>query len=113
MTTLNEYQDWALRTDRGNKTDKDEMMICCAMGLAGESGEYVDLIKKVAFHGKALDKEKAAKELGDILWYLSVASYYLGYDLEHIATLNKAKLEARYPSGFSIEDAQRRRDENP
>ncbi len=40
------------------------------MGLVGESGEFVDLVKKDLFHGKKLDREKALKELGDIRWYL-------------------------------------------
>ena len=39
------------------------------MGLCGESGEAIDLLKKHRFQGHPLDKEKLKKELGDVAWY--------------------------------------------
>ena len=72
----------------------------CAMGLCGEAGEFIELVKKHLFHGKDLDRDLAAKELGDVLWYLAVAADAIGFSLDKIATWNVAKLVARYPDGF-------------
>lgn len=74
-----------------------------AMGLSGEAGEFVDLIKKVMFHGKTIGDvhEQAVKELGDIRWYLELAAYALNVSMEEIEAKNIAKLRARYPQGFT------------
>jgi hypothetical protein len=55
------------------------------------------------FQGHTLDKDHMAKELGDCLWYLAVAAKGIGYDLDTIAEMNKAKLRNRYPNGFESE----------
>ncbi len=51
----------------------------------------------------AKTKTKAAKELGDVLWYLASAAKRLGFGLDAIAQMNVAKLEARYPAGWSTQ----------
>lgn len=81
-----------------------------ALGLAGESGEFADEVKKHLFHGKELDQEKLVKELGDILWYLAAAAKYLGVSLSDIAAKNNEKLRVRYPDGFSYEASAARVD---
>ena len=73
------------------------------MGLAGESGETVDMVKKWIFQGHKLDTEQLAKELGDIAWYLAISADAIGYDLESIMQMNVEKLRARYPDGFDSE----------
>lgn len=103
-----EYQESALRT-AGTQTEEQRLLNCC-LGLSGESGEFNDMIKKTMFHGHTLDKNKIAKELGDILWYLSVAADSLGFSLEEIATMNIDKLKARYPEGFSTERSINRKE---
>ena len=101
----NEYQVEALRTASGmNQSLPIELN--GVMGLAGESGECVDLMKKHLFQGHALDKEHLAKELGDVSWYLAVTAAAIGYDLETIFRMNVEKLRKRYPDGF---DANRSR----
>lgn len=77
-----------------------------AFGLAGESGEYVEKVKKLLFHGYDFDAEyrdKMLLELGDILWYLAYSAKALGTDLENVAERNIEKLRARYPHGFTTE----------
>lgn len=84
------------------------------MGLAGESGEVCDLLKKVVFHGKPLDAAMRAKlvlEMGDVLWYLAHAATTLGVSLDDVANANAAKLRARFPDGFTRADAAAKRDE--
>ena len=97
--TVNEYQQAALRTvpDR-DKTDDN--LLNGLMGLNGEAGECIDLLKKHLFQGHELDKEHLAKELGDVAWYLAVSADAIGYDLETVFQMNIDKLKARYPDGF-------------
>ena len=66
----------------------------CALGLTGESGEYSEKIKKRLRDG-VLDKAAAAKELGDVLWYLTSSANELGYSLTDIAEINLVKLLSR------------------
>lgn len=80
------------------------------LGLTGEAGEFADMMKKHHGHGHDLDEKKAAKELGDVLWYLSVLADSIGYSLSDIATMNVTKLRERYPNGFSIEESKDKKD---
>lgn len=88
--TINEYQTEALRTAAGmNHLNNDEILLNGVMGLAGESGECVDMIKKCCFQGHVLDKAHLAKELGDVAWYIAVAAYAIGYDLETVLQIHE------------------------
>ena len=95
--TVNEYQKEALRT----ATEKDKL-INGVMGLCGEAGECIDIVKKATFRGHELNKEHLAEELGDVAWYLAVAADAIGYDLLTILQMNVAKLNKRYPEGFIL-----------
>ena len=100
--TINEYQAAALRTAQTDKLSASDLLLNSALGLCGESGEVADLVKKHRFQGHDLDFDHIAKELGDVAWYLAVGAYAIGFDLESIFRMNKEKLEARYPDGFSV-----------
>lgn len=101
--TANEYQRAALRTAQIDKYSKDELLLNGVMGLCGEAGEVIDLVKKWKFQGHELDKEKVLQELGDNFWYGSLIAYALGYKLSDIFEVNIEKLQKRYPEGFSKE----------
>ena len=105
--TANEYQRLALTTLNPALEGKD-ILINGVMGLCGESGEAIDMVKKHLAQGHDLDREKLAKELGDIAWYLAETAHAIGYDLETILQMNIDKLKARYPEGFSRENSVRR-----
>lgn len=107
----NEYQKKALRTLNPQLSEKD-VLINGVMGLCGESGEAIDLVKKHLAQGHPLDKEKLAKELGDIAWYLAETAYAIGYNLDDILNMNIAKLETRYPEGFDAQKSMERADEH-
>ena len=100
--TVNEYQKLAMKTLNPELSEKD-VLINGVMGLCGESGEAIDIVKKWLAQGHELDKEKLAKELGDICWYLAETATALGYSLEDIMTANIEKLRKRYPEGFDSE----------
>lgn len=97
----NEYQILAISSMNKDLTKKD-MLINSMMGLNGEAGEAIDLVKKHLFHGHELNKDALIKELGDIAWYLAEAAYALDTDLETVLKLNIEKLKKRYPNGFEV-----------
>jgi len=99
---VSEYQEMALKTMNPNLS-KREMLINSMMGLCGESGEAIDIVKKHLFHDHALDRDKLIKELGDIAWYLAEAAQALDVPLEEILRINIEKLKKRYPEGFDKE----------
>lgn len=105
--TINEYQKAAYRTANQSLTDSQQLQNGL-MGLNGESGECIDILKKHPFQGHDLDKYHIAKELGDVAWYLAVSAQALGFDLETILQMNVEKLKARYPYGFDAGHSQHR-----
>ena len=104
---VNEYQQLAMRT-LNKELDRKDVLINSVMGLCGESGEAIDIVKKWLCHGHELDKDHLAKELGDIAWYLAEAATALDLTLEEILRGNIEKLRRRYPEGFETERSQNR-----
>ncbi|MCR4886483.1 MAG: nucleoside triphosphate pyrophosphohydrolase family protein [Clostridiales bacterium] len=109
--TVNEYQRLALSTLNPALQGKD-VLINGVMGLCGEAGEAIDIVKKHLAQGHPLDRERLAGELGDIAWYLAETAHALGYDLEQILQMNVDKLKKRYPDGFTTERSLHRPTEN-
>ena len=70
---VNEYQKAAMAT-LNPALDKKDVLINSVMGLCGESGEAIDIVKKWLMQGHELDKERLVKELGDVAWYLAEAT---------------------------------------
>ena len=101
--TVNEYQKMALTT-LNPALGKQDVLINGVMGLCGESGEAIDIVKKHLAQGHPLDREGLIKELGDVAWYLAETAYALDVFLEDVFQRNIDKLKARYPEGF---DARR------
>lgn len=111
-----EYQMEALRTESGMNKDPSIIdaekfrLLNGLVGICGEAGEAIDILKKHLFQGHELDTYHLALELGDVAWYLAVAADAIGYDLEKILVMNKAKLRARYPDGFDSGLSQNRKE---
>lgn len=97
--TINEYQRLAMTTLNPH-LDKKDVLINGVMGLCGEAGEAIDIVKKHLAQGHELDREKLIGELGDIAWYLAETATVLDVDLEEVLTRNIEKLKRRYPEGF-------------
>ena len=92
-----------------SKLSRQEILINGVMGLCGESGEAIDIVKKHLFHGHPLDREALKKELGDVAWYLAETAYALDIPLEDIMKANIEKLKQRYPEGFSVRESINRK----
>jgi NTP pyrophosphatase (non-canonical NTP hydrolase) len=98
--TLAEYQSLAMRTHHNDpRLSLGCLPIYECLGLAGETGELVDKIKKSWRNQTPLDREAAARELGDVLWYVTAIAVELGYTLEEVAVMNIAKLADRQARG--------------
>jgi NTP pyrophosphatase (non-canonical NTP hydrolase) len=78
------------------------------LGLVGESGEVIDHIKKVLYHGHPVKKSLIREEVGDVLWYLANILSEFGIELEGVMIDNISKLKQRYPEGFSEERSRSR-----
>jgi NTP pyrophosphatase (non-canonical NTP hydrolase) len=106
---LSEYKLKAMRTCGYARANKDirenfDIELCNAvMGLCGEAGECIDLVKKYIHQGHELNTEKLIDELGDVLWYIAEAADALRIPMDTIAQRNIDKLIKRYPEGFTTE----------
>ena len=78
------------------------LLLTACLGLAAESGEFIEVPKKIIFQGKPLNDENVfhmKRELGDILWYWVNACRALNLDPNDVIDENVRKLESRYPGG--------------
>lgn len=90
-----EYQVHASMFDKVDHSDPKLKLATHTLGLAGEAGEVVEHIKKHVGHGKELDVNRVAEELGDVLWYVAEIASLLGLHLNVIAIQNINKLMGR------------------
>ena len=78
------------------------LLLTGSVGLTAESGELIEIVKKMLFQGKPLNDENLfhmKRELGDIMWYWINACRALNLDPNEVIAENVRKLEARYPGG--------------
>lgn len=105
----NEYQKLAMTT-LNPALDQKDVLINSVMGLCGEAGEAIDIVKKWLAQGHELNKEALIKELGDVAWYLAEAATALDVPLNQVLEGNIEKLKKRYPQGFSVEKSIERQE---
>lgn len=109
---FDEYQAQAKTTDLGSANMGEVMakkslnvpeFIDKVLGLAGESGEFADKVKKIMRdkRGDFTDEERVEllKELGDTLWYIAEISLYLDMPMSELAKMNLEKLASRKARG--------------
>lgn len=106
--TGNKYQQYALRTSSHGSSG--DMVLNGVMGLNGEAGECIDIVKKHLFQGHPLDTDKLIDELGDVLWYVAITAAAIGCELNDVMQHNIDKLRKRYPDGFNAERSINRED---
>lgn len=103
---FNEYQKLAMRT--ASESSSQNLVLNGVMGLCGEAGECIDIVKKHMFQGHELDKRKLIDEASDCFWYLAAIATGLDVSMEEIAMHNVEKLRKRYPNGFSTDESLNR-----
>ena len=106
---VNEYQKAAMAT-LNPALDKKDVLINSVMGLCGESGEAIDIVKKWLMQGHELDREHLVRELGDVAWYLAEAATALDVPLEAVFQGNLDKLGQRFPNGFDTGASENRKE---
>ena len=112
--TANDYQRMAMRTAEEidfSKNGVNGLLLEGVLGLNGEAGECIDVVKKTLCQGHELDREHMIEELGDVAWYLAICCEGLGVCLEEVMEKNIEKLKARYPEGFDKARSINRNDE--
>lgn len=87
---------------------RNQRLLHAGIGLATESGEFLDALKKHVFYGKELDTVNLGEEMGDIFWYCAIIADELGLDFAKVMDTNIAKLKARYGEKFTEQAAQER-----
>lgn len=105
--TANDYQRAAMRT-AGD--DTENYLLNGVMGLCGEAGEVIDIVKKHLFQGHELDKKQLALECGDCAWYLALIASATDMPFGEVLQMNIDKLKERFPDGFSKERSINRKE---
>jgi NTP pyrophosphatase (non-canonical NTP hydrolase) len=115
--TPNEYQELAVRTAPVEYKNLPKTMcysesniLHAQLGIASESGELADAIKKHFIYGQELDYANIIEECGDLLWYIALLLEYTGSDMKDAMLTNIDKLKIRYPENFTEELAKERLD---
>ena len=88
-------------------------LITAALGLGSETGEFVEIVKKMFLQGKPASEDNIfhmKRELGDIMWYWSTACMALKLDPYEVIKENQDKLEARYGEKFEVNRSENRKD---
>ena len=96
-----------------NSNIKTARLLTAALGLGSETGEFVEIVKKMILQGKPPSDENIfhmKRELGDIMWYWTTACASLGLDPFEVINENQKKLEARYGEKFEIDRSEVRKD---
>lgn len=87
-------------------------LLTAALGLAAESGEFTEVVKKIILQGKPYNEDNVfhmKRELGDICWYIAQACMALDTSFDEIIEMNVDKLKARYPGGeFDVSKSENR-----
>ena len=96
-----------------NSSIKTPRLLTAALGLGSETGEFVEIVKKMFLQGKPPSDDNVfhmKRELGDIMWYWVTACAALDLDPFEVINENQKKLEARYGEQFKIERSEVRKE---
>ena len=89
-----------------------ERLLTAAVGMSAESGEFIEVVKKMIFQGKPINEENLfhlKRELGDVMWYVAQACMALDTSFDEIVEMNVEKLKKRYPGGeFDVHKSENR-----
>ena len=114
--TSDSSKDFVSLADRLGELDRQganiERLTTAGVGLAAESGEFLEIVKKMVFQGKPWNhdnREHLIIELGDVMWYVMQACAALNVTLDEVIEGNVEKLKKRYPGGdFDVHYSENR-----
>lgn len=94
---MNAFNDYEMRIVKYDMYPESQKPLIYFLGLAGESGELCEKMKKIVRDGGTLERNEAvAKEIGDVLWYITRIASQSGYSIAEIADMNLSKLQSRF-----------------
>ena len=96
-----------------NSNIKTPRLLTAALGLGSETGEFVEIVKKMVLQGKPADEDNIfhmKRELGDVMWYWVTACMALDLNPVEVISENQKKLEARYGEQFTVNQSEVRAD---
>ena len=96
-----------------NSGIKTPRLLTAALGLGSETGEFVEIVKKMYLQGKPPSEENIfhmKRELGDIMWYWVTACASLNLDPYEVISENQEKLAARYGEKFEVQRSETRKE---
>ena len=116
--TSDSSKDFVSLADRLGELDREganiERLTTAGVGLAAESGEFLEIVKKMVFQGKPWNddnREHLIIELGDVLWYVMQACKALDVSIDDVVSGNVDKLKKRYPGGdFDVYYSENRKE---
>ena len=117
--TSAESLDYTALLTRMNKLELEDdcnlpQLLTAAFGLAAESGEFTEIVKKIILQGKPYNEDNVfhmKRELGDICWYIAQACMALDTTFDEIIEMNVDKLKKRYPGGeFNVHQSENRKE---
>ena len=114
--TSDSSKDFVYLADRLVELDQKganiERLTTAAVGMSAESGEFLEIVKKMVFQGKPWtsdNREHLIIELGDVIWYVMQACKALDVSLDEVIAGNVEKLKKRYPGGdFNVYHSENR-----
>jgi NTP pyrophosphatase (non-canonical NTP hydrolase) len=94
--TLSEYLDSCLRTWANRDASRFAHVRNAALGIAGETGEIIEVVKKFLYHNKTGDECRvlANGEIGDLFYYLIVYMHERKCKLDEFAKVMGANSES-------------------
>ena len=117
QVTSDESKDGIAFVNRLRELEGDDCeihrLLTAAVGLSAESGEFMEIVKKIIFQGKPYSEDNVRHmkiELGDVMWYLAQACMALDTDFDELMAMNVEKLGKRYPEGaFDVYQSENRK----
>ena len=115
--TSDSSKDFVYLADRLVELDRKganiERLTTAAVGMSAESGEFLEIVKKMVFQGKPWtddNRKHLIIELGDVMWYVAQACMALDISFDEVIEKNVDKLQARYSGGkFDVHKSENRK----
>lgn len=105
--------DARMREINSSSNIESARLLTAALGLGSETGEFVEIVKKIFLQGKPASEENIfhmKRELGDIMWYWATACIALKLDPYEVIKENQDKLEQRYGEKFEVDRSENRKE---
>ena len=92
--TIDEYAEWTAMVAKGSEPPATERLSYLTLGLAAESGEVADHVKKLLRDGR-LDQAALIDELGDVIYYWACLCVAAGRKPSEVLAASQLKISRK------------------